>query len=748
MIYIAPFLRIGETLATPLTLLVSKHPFLAFTARSQHFAVLFLMAAPLWLAAQDQTPPPAVETPKNPPRSANRLAKEKSPYLQQHAHNPVDWFPWGEEAFAKAKKEDKPIFLSIGYSTCHWCHVMERESFENEELGKYLSEHFVCIKLDREERPDVDTIYMTAAQAMKWGSGWPLNIFLTPDREPFFGGTYFPPDAFKKILDQVVSLWAKRREDLVKDAKTISTELGRMMEQREAQEATIKKEWPLMAAAAFARSYDKEFGGFNDKPKFPQPKVAELVLLSGAKTERQTWIDQVLSTCRRMAAGGIYDQIGGGFARYSVDEKWLVPHFEKMLYDNAQLVELYLNAYAVSGDASFAALVRDVLRYLLRDMTHADGGFYSAEDADSEGHEGKFYTWTKKELESLLTEEEAKFALPYFGVTEKGNFVDHSHPNPLPNQNVLSILNSDAKLSEANQKLLGEVKAKLFTARAKRIRPHLDDKILVSWNGLLLAALSRAGTVLDEPTYLAAARKNLAFVKSKMWDASQKTLYHRYREGHRDSAQLLTAYAYYLYGVIEYYQCTLEPEALSFALDLAEGMIAKFFDSKAGGFFSSASEGDLIFRAKDDYDGAEPAGNSLAVFCLVKLSTITDRADLRAKAEKSLKLYASRLEGMPQAVPCMLLASSFYSSEPFRVVIAGDPQSPEAKALIKAAHSTYQPEKVVLGTAGRVEEFARSLSPKDSKPTAYVCTGKACQPPTHNPADLPNLLKFSPAKKE
>jgi uncharacterized protein YyaL (SSP411 family) len=449
-------------------------------------------------------------------------------------------------------------------------------------------------------------------------------------------------------------------------------------------------------------------------------------------------IKMVLFTCERMAAGGMYDQLGGGFARYSVDAQWLVPHFEKMLYDNAQLVHLYLDAHLVSGERRFADVARDILRYVLRDMTHPEGGFYSAEDADSEGHEGKFYCWTKVELEKLLTADEAKVAIRYFGVTEEGNFEDHSHPAPLKQQNVLSIVAS--KLNAGEDKLLASAREKMFNARARRVRPHLDDKILASWNGLMLGAMARAGVVLREEAYLKAAEKNLAFIKAKLWDAKTGTLYHRWREGERDRVQLLEAYSFLLGGVIDLYEATLKPEHLEFAIAVADAMIAKFGDSKDGGFFQAPVSADLIMRVKEDYDGAEPSGNSTATRALLRLAAITDNKTYREHAEKTLRVFAARMEKVPQAVPNLLLGLDWWLDEPRRVVITGDPARPETRALLEAAHSVYQPTKVVLGNRGPVEAFARTLPEKDG-PLAWLCTGTECKPPTRDAALLRSMLK-------
>jgi uncharacterized protein YyaL (SSP411 family) len=449
----------------------------------------------------------------------------------------------------------------------------------------------------------------------------------------------------------------------------------------------------------------------------------------------------VLHTCERMASGGIYDQIGGGFHRYSVDEKWLVPHFEKMLYDNAQLVRLFVDCYLISGEDGYAEVARDTLRYVLRDMAHPDGGFYSAEDADSEGKEGKFYAWTQEELSKLLTPEELAVVTKTYAVTGKGNFLDHSDPEPLPNLNVLSIVNTN--LPEADEAHLKSAKAKMFRTRTKRVRPHLDDKVLSSWNGLMLGALAHAYGALGDETFRAGAEKNVRFLRSRLWDAASKTLYHRWRDGERDNVQLLEAYAFLLSGVIDLYQATLDPGHLEFAVQLAESMLEKFYDKEHGGFWQAgASADDLIVRIKESYDGAEPSGNSVAIFSLLKLAAITERKDFRESAEQSLRLFSERLDKVPQAVPYMLAALNFWMEEPKRVVLAGDPASRPGKELLRAAHSVYQPNKVVLGTTGPVESFAKTLPIKDDRPTVYLCTGTSCQPPTHEPAKVRQLLKL------
>jgi uncharacterized protein YyaL (SSP411 family) len=443
-----------------------------------------------------------------------------------------------------------------------------------------------------------------------------------------------------------------------------------------------------------------------------------------------------------MAAGGIHDQLGGGFARYSVDAEWLVPHFEKMLYDNAQLAQLYLDAFLVSGNTSHADVVRDILNYVLRDMTHPEGGFYSAEDADSEGHEGKFYCWTRAELEKLLSPEEFNAAVRYFGITEQGNFVDHSHPHPLPGQNVLSIV--EPTVAESHKTLIASAKTKMIETRAKRVRPHLDDKVLASWNGLMLGAFARAYAVLGDETYRAAAEKNVKFIQDKLWEPgagkSAGVLYHRWRDGERDDVELLEGYAFLFAGVIELYEATLQPQHLDFAIALAEAMLAKFLDRENGGLWQSLEARDLIFRQKEVYDGAEPSGNSVATLALLRLGTITGRKEFTGAAEKTLRLFAIRLEQAPQAVPYLLCALDFSLQEPLRAVVVGSAGAPAAGELLQAIHSVYQPNKVVLGNTGPVEEFARTLPAKNGAMT-YVCTGNTCQSPTRDRNELKKMLK-------
>ena len=625
---------------------------------------------------------------------------------------------------------------------------MERESFEAEKIGAYLNEHFVSIKVDREERPDVDMIYMKFVQSTTGSGGWPMSVFLTPYLKPFFGGTYFPPDArygrpsFLQLLQQIADLWRERQIEIADSADELHARLELITSRDAKENLPLTPQMLQRAVQLFKESYDPVNGGFGGAPKFPQPSIPRLMLRAAKRFGDDEAIKMVLHTCDKMAAGGIRDQLGGGFARYAVDAEWLVPHFEKMLYDNAQLAQLYLDAFLVSGKLHHATVVRDILDYILCDMTSPNGGFYSAEDADSEGHEGKFYCWTHDELAKLLSPEEFIVAAIYFGITKNGNFIDHSHPTPLPGQNVLSIVNSH--LAEADQPLLASARTKMITARTSRVRPHCDDKILASWNGLMLGAFARAGVVLGEEKYLAAAEKNLAFVCKNLWrraaDGSSGTLFHRWRDGERDDVQLFAGYAFYLSGVIELYEATLVPAHLDFACELATAMIEKFYDPANGGFWQTTGAAkNLILRVKDDYDGAEPSGNSSATLALLKLAAITGREDFKQAAEATLYLFAARLQQQPAALAFMLHALDFWLDEPRRVVLAVNPHSSQFKELLGAAHTVYQPNKIVYGTLGAVEAFAKTLT-TPSEARAFVCTGTVCQPPATTPSELQKSL--------
>ncbi len=682
------------------------------------------------------------------PRRSNHLAGEPSPYLLQHQYNPVDWYPWGEAAFARARAERKPIFLSVGYSTCHWCHVMERESFEDEAVAALLNAHFVSIKVDREERPDVDHVYMTFVQATTGRGGWPMSVFLTPDLKPFFGGTYFPPasrygqPAFADVLKQIRDAWAARPDDVQRAADDLVRQLQQAAADQPATGPLARDSGLLRAAADQLKgAYDARHGGFGGAPKFPHPSQQLFLLAYAASHADPAAVRMVLHTCDRMAAGGIHDQLGGGFARYATDVEWLVPHFEKMLYDNALLARLYVEAYQVSGRAAYADTARDTLRYVLRDMTSPEGGFYSAEDADSEGKEGKFYCWTLAEFEALLSADECEVAVRHFGVTRAGNFVDHSDPDPLPGQNVLS--RRAPVPTPEDEVRIASARAKLLAVRNRRLRPQRDDKILASWNGLMLGAFARAGIVLGEPEFLEAARRNLGFVRDRLWDPASRTLYHRWRDGARDSVQLLSAYAFLLSGVLDLYEATLEAGLLAFALELADAMVTRFADPAQGGFWQSGADNTgLILRTKEDHDGAEPSGASVATLALLRLAAITGREDLGGMAEQTLHLYAGHLRDRPAALPHLLMAAAWWLEPGTRVVIAGDTQIPAGAELLRAAHTGYRPFQVVFGSTGPVEAFARSLPAVDGQPTAYLCEGTTCRPPVTAAAALREALEM------
>ena len=684
-------------------------------------------------------------------RSANRLADEKSPYLLQHRFNPVDWYPWCEEAFSKARQENKPIFLSIGYSTCHWCHVMERESFENEEIASFLNRHFISIKVDREERPDIDRLYMTAVQAMTGQGGWPLSVFLTPDKQPFYGGTYFPPEdrygkpGFLRLLQQIHKIWSERCDDIVNSAENITRQLEAFSQQSISKDANLDVSTLKHAVALLKTGFDSVNGGFGNAPKFPQPALLALFLRCAARFGDSEALRMVCHTCDCMAAGGIHDQLGGGFCRYSVDEQWLVPHFEKMLYDNAQLLDVYLDTFLITGEQRYAEVARGIATYVLRDMTHPLGGFYTAEDADSEGYEGKFYCWSHDELAGLLSSDELNVVCKYFGITETGNFFDHSRPDPLPGQNILHIANP--VLTEGERRCLNAARQKMFAARNKRIRPHLDDKVLASWNGLMLASLARAAIILGEESWLQAAEKNSSFIRSHLWDEKKKTLYHRWRDGEHDRVQLLSAYTSQILGHISLYEATLCPACLEFAVALAESMLQRFYDPTAGGFWQSAAASDLLFQIKEDYDGAEPSGNSMAVLGLLKLAAITGRAHFKVAADKTLALFASRMKNLPQALTGLLAALDFSIEPPLRAVVSGNPNSEIVRDFLGILHSVYLPNKIISGTEDSLAGQVHPPLPDKSQPMVLLCSDQRCLPPVYDPESLRESLSKLAVRK-
>lgn len=656
----------------------------------------------------------------------NALIHEKSPYLLQHAHNPVDWLPWGEAAFAKARAENKPIFLSIGYSTCHWCHVMERESFENEEIARFLNQHFVPVKLDREERPDVDRVYMTFVQATTGGGGWPLSVWLTPDLRPFYGGTYFPPETrwgrpgFLQVIEQIAAAWQAKREKIIESSRRIEEEI------QSALSFSFSGNFPAASAAeaacqSFRRSFDPRYGGFGAAPKFPRPSVLQFLHRYHKIHQDQEALRMSVETLRAMRAGGMYDHLGGGFHRYSVDERWFVPHFEKMLYDQAQLASAYIEAFQITGEEEFSATAREILDYVLRDMTHPEGAFYSAEDADSEdpsspGHkrEGAFYLWSWQELHGLLGPRAERFAEAY-GCLPGGN-VHHDPHGEFEGRNILWL--QQPALASAPE--IAAARRILLEARARRPRPHLDDKILASWNGLTISALARAGAALGEPRYLDAARRAFAFLERELLLPGGRLL-RRWRDGQAAFDATLDDYAALALAALDLHQTCFDPSFLTAASRLVHTMLGLFADPR-GGFFSSSSP-DLLFRIKEDYDGAEPSGNSLAVEALVRLARLSGDSSLLDPARLALEAFASRLESQPSALPRMLCSSLLFSTPGDRIEFRG-----AAAGLQREAFRRFLP----------FTTFA--WDEPEGEPAATVCSGMVCHPPAATVAALQALL--------
>jgi uncharacterized protein len=715
-----------------------------------------------------------------PSEHTNRLAHEKSPYLLQHAHNPVDWYPWGEEAFAKARRENKPIFLSVGYSTCHWCHVMAHESFESEEVAAIMNREFVNIKVDREERPDVDRVYMTFVQATTGGGGWPMSVWLTPDLKPFVGGTYFPPDdrygqpGFKKVLERIAAAWKENHDKIVEQGGKIVAAL------RESQSAAVDqgKIAPAILDAAYeqiARSYDPKEGGFGHAPKFPRPVTLNFLTRFYARDPKsgsgEHGLEMDLFTLRKMAAGGMHDHIGGGFHRYSVDRYWHVPHFEKMLYDQAQLAAAYLDAFQITQDRQYELVARDILDYVARDMTSKEGGFFSAEDADSAvvagigdpgrhsgTAEGAFYVWTRKEIDSALGDAAEIFNFHY-GVQSHGNAPEGSDPqDEFRGKNILIQRHTVAetaqhfrKPEDAVRDLLRQSREKLFGIRNKRPRPHLDDKIIAAWNGLMISAYARAARVLDEPRYLEIAARAANFIRKQLWDASRKILYRNYREGRSDIEGFADDYAFVIQGLLDLYEASFDIEWLKLAAELQETQDRLFLDEKQGGYFSTSGKDKSVFlRMKDDNDSAEPAASSVAALNLLRLSQFRDdpAAAGAERARKTIDAFAATLSHFPSAMPQMLVAIDYSLSKPRQIVIAGKKDSPETKAILREVHRHFLPDTILLladGAEGQKylgdkNEAIRAMSMVDGKSAAYVCENFTCKAPVTDPKALSELL--------
>jgi uncharacterized protein YyaL (SSP411 family) len=688
------------------------------------------------------------------PEHTNRLANETSPYLLQHAHNPVDWYPWGEEAFAKAKAEDRPILLSVGYSACHWCHVMERESFENEAIAAQMNAHFVNIKVDREERPDVDAIYMSAVQMLTGQGGWPMTMFLTPDGRPFYGGTYFPPHdmygrpGFPRVMEAVATAWTDRRAEIEQQGQEILHNLDQGSDfTRGLPDALLT---PAVLESAFntlALQFDHREGGFGSAPKFPQPANLDFLLRFHARSRRQEPLAMVEKTLQKMALGGMYDQLGGGFHRYSTDQLWLVPHFEKMLYDNAQLAQTYARCWQATGKAFYRGVAEETLEYVLREMTDPEGGFYSAQDADSEGEEGKFFVWTPEEVKAVLSERDAAVFSAFYDVTQGGNW---------EGVNILHVVKEAPEVArefglsvEVTAKILDGARAKLFAAREQRVKPGLDDKVLTAWNGLMLAAFAECAVVFDREEFRQAALKNARFVLSKLArrdNAGRWRLLRTWRSGEAKLNGYLEDYAFYADGLLCLYEATFDPHCLEEARALVETMLAYFWDERDGGFFATSSDHEsLIQRPKDWDDNATPSGNSVAVELLLKLAILTGNDDYRQRAARVLRRLGPVLERHPYGFARMLGALDLYLSTPKEIAIIGDPADPATQALLRAVYTPYLPNKVVALAAS--PQAAPASLPlladrpmRDGKPTAYVCENFACREPVTTPQALADQL--------
>jgi uncharacterized protein YyaL (SSP411 family) len=701
--------------------------------------------------------------------SPNRLAREKSPYLLQHAYNPVDWFAWGEEAFAKARAEEKPIFLSIGYSTCHWCHVMEHESFESVAIAEFLAENFVSIKVDREERPDVDQVYMTFVQATAGQGGWPMSVWLTPTLQPFFGGTYFPPTdvpgrpGFITVLRRIAELWKSDRGQIEARATSL---LAALREVGDEAAATAEESWSSHKAiqagfSQYARMFDAQEGGFGGAPKFPRPVNLKFLFTAASrpeplsKQEREAAESMALFTLRKMARGGMNDHLGGGFHRYSVDAEWHVPHFEKMLYDQAQLVDACLIARQISGDDFFGGTARRTLRYVLRELTSPEGAFYSAEDADSlpaaeakKKQEGAFYVWSETEIREVLGEKRARDFGAAYGVEPEGNVPPSSDPHgELEGTNVL-IQRLDGADEESG---LAEDRDTLFARRAKRPRPHLDDKIITGWNGLMIGAFARAARVLGENDFLVAAQRAATFLSERLYHSETHELRRSYREGPSNVAGFAADYAFVIHGLLELYEADFDTRWLSWARRLQDTLDLQFWDQLRGGYFSTTDlDPAILLRLKEDYDGAEPTPTSVAVFNLWRFSQYYRNEVLLKHARHAVRAFAPRVDAQPFGMPLLLAGAALLETRPLELILhAAEPEQPGLAELIAEARRRWLPQLVVIriATAAEREYFARrhpvveKLPEQPVEPTAYLCEEFACRLPVTKPADLRRMLE-------
>jgi uncharacterized protein YyaL (SSP411 family) len=688
------------------------------------------------------------------PQFTNRLIHETSPYLRQHAHNPVDWYPWGEEAFARARAEDKPIHLSIGYSACHWCHVLAHESFENPDTAAILNEHFINIKVDREERPDLDQIYMNAVQMMTRHGGWPMTVFLTPEGVPFYGGTYFPPEdrynlpGFPRVLLGVAEAYRSRPDEVTETAVSMLRELQHMGRTRESNEM-LSLEILDAAERSIARSYDPRHGGFGSAPKFPAAMNLEFLLRQHHRTGRSEALEIVENTCRKMAEGGMYDQLGGGFHRYSTDARWLVPHFEKMLYDNALLSRLYLHVYQQTKNDFYRRIAEETFDYVLREMTDERGGFYSTQDADSEGHEGKFFVWTVSEVKEVLGEEDGELFCAFYDVTEAGNF---------EGKNILRVSRSVeeiAKLAGTTTARLREAlergRRELFEVRERRVKPDRDEKILTAWNGLMLASFAEAAAILERDDYKEAAEKNANFLLENL--RRDGLLLRTFKDGQSKLNAYLEDYSFLIDGLVMLYQATGRLRWLEEARALADKMIEEFWDDEEGGFFyTGKSHEELIVRSKDYMDNATPSGNSVAAEVLLNLSFLIANEDYSRKAMTIFRLLRDPLQRYPSAFGRLLCALDFHLSTPKEIVIIGEAGAQETRVLLREVWTRYLPNKIVAqspaddSAASDLVPLLRDRKAIDGHATAYLCENYTCQQPTVSPTELAQQLSSGAAR--
>jgi uncharacterized protein YyaL (SSP411 family) len=676
----------------------------------------------------------------------NRLIHESSPYLRQHAHNPVDWYAWGSEAFERARREQKPILLSVGYSACHWCHVMERESFENPDIARLMNQHFVNIKVDREERPDVDHIYMNAVQMLTGRGGWPMTMFLTPDGKPFYGGTYFPPEdrhgmpGFPRLLVAIAQAYRDKADDVQRTVDQLMQRLAQI-EAPAAADRLPDADALREAAAQLARAHDSQYGGIGQAPKFPNTAVLDLFLRAAHADGEPRYADLALFTLRRMGQGGIYDQLGGGFHRYSVDERWLVPHFEKMLYDNAQLVPLYLAAYQRTGDEFFATIARDTLHYVMREMHDPAGGFYSTQDADSEGEEGKFFLWDEREVMQLLGDDLGALACRYWDVTELGNF---------EGRNILHVtleLEQLAKLFRRDvdsvRAALADARARLFAAREHRIKPGLDSKVLTAWNGLMISAFAKAAEVFGDDRYRRVARDAVAFIERELQRGDR--LLSTWKDGVAKLNGYLDDYAFFTAALLDVFEALQDRGYLESARRLMDATIEHFWDRADGGFFFTSDDHEaLIVRSKPAFDGSIPSGNSVATMNLLRLYHHTGSAEYRQRAESLLRLYAQPLRSQPFGFANLLAALDFAISGPREIAVVGDPQAPATQALLGHIRRTYLPNRTltVIDPADPSPRppLLEGKGQIDGQPTVYVCHRMTCSAPATRWEDLEPLL--------